>query len=69
MSGSSWCVLFQGRIFEGLSVLGLFFEGRRDSALGWMEMFSLERVVFVSLIHLNSALKKSDGLDLKMSLS
>lgn len=50
-------------------MLGLFVEGRRDSALGWMEMFSLERVVFVSLIHLNSALEKSDDLDLKMSLS
>lgn len=38
-------------ILEGSTVLGLFVEGRRDSALGWMEMFSLERVVFVSLIH------------------
>lgn len=57
-------------ILEGSTVLGLFVEGRRDSALGWMEMFSLERVVFVSLIHFKMCTgKKSDDLDLKMSLS
>lgn len=38
-------------ILEGSTVLGLFVEGRRDSALGWMEMFSLESLVFVSVIH------------------
>lgn len=50
-------------VLKGSSVFGLFVEGRRDSVLGWMEVFSLEPLCLChSRLKILIRGKKWDGL-------